>query len=164
MVNKLCICWSDKLWYYRDARYYNKRVNPILSKTPFTKRFSRQTGISERPKQLCLESNSELVYSALNYGISNTREDYLDILHLFVPGKGKLEVSLYPHSTPALRSSCFSPGKEAGNSWPIWRSPENLAPTTVRAPDRPAHSKLPYRLAIPVVVCSLNLFGTDGYF
>jgi hypothetical protein len=24
MVNKSCICWSEKLWYYRGARYHNK--------------------------------------------------------------------------------------------------------------------------------------------
>ena len=48
--------------------------------------------MSERPKQLRLECISELVYSALNYGISNTREDYLDILFLFLPSKGNVEV------------------------------------------------------------------------
>jgi hypothetical protein len=26
MVNKLCICWSEKLWYYRNARCYNKKT------------------------------------------------------------------------------------------------------------------------------------------
>jgi hypothetical protein len=25
MVNKLCICWSEKLCYYQDARCYNKK-------------------------------------------------------------------------------------------------------------------------------------------
>jgi hypothetical protein len=25
MVNKMCIFWSEKLWYYRNARYYNDK-------------------------------------------------------------------------------------------------------------------------------------------
>jgi hypothetical protein len=32
MVNKLCICWSEKLWYYRDARCYNKNHLPVKLK------------------------------------------------------------------------------------------------------------------------------------
>jgi hypothetical protein len=31
MVNKLCICWSEKLWYYRNARCYNKSPLSLLS-------------------------------------------------------------------------------------------------------------------------------------
>jgi hypothetical protein len=32
---------------------------------------------------------------------------------------------------------------------PVWTGAENLAPTGVRSPDRPAHSELLYRLSYP---------------
>jgi hypothetical protein len=51
----------------------------------------------------------------------------------------------------------FTPGKdpvpivqEAG--WaqvPVWTGEENLAPTGIRTPDCPAHSKLLYQLSYP---------------
>jgi hypothetical protein len=31
MVNRLCICWSEKLWYYRNARCYNKNPPIIMN-------------------------------------------------------------------------------------------------------------------------------------
>jgi len=57
----------------------------------------------------------------------------------------------------------FTPGKdlvpivqEAG--WalgPIWTGVENLAPTGIRSPDRPARSQLLYRLRVVVVVAAV---------
>ena len=32
---------------------------------------------------------------------------------------------------------------------PVWTGAENLAPTGIRSPDRPAHSESPYRLSYP---------------
>ena len=32
---------------------------------------------------------------------------------------------------------------------PVWTSEENLAPTGIRSPDRPAHSESLYRLSYP---------------
>jgi hypothetical protein len=58
-------------------------------------------------------------------------------------------------STP--RSGCFTPGKDpvpiaqkAG--WapgPVWTGAENLAPTGIRSPNRPARSESLYRLRYP---------------
>jgi hypothetical protein len=53
--------------------------------------------------------------------------------------------------------SHFTPGRGQvsivqGAGWtsgPAWTSMENLAPTGVRSPDRPAHSKSLYRLSYP---------------
>jgi hypothetical protein len=38
MVNKLCICWSEKLWYYRNARCYNKNKK-ILGNVSYSQIF-----------------------------------------------------------------------------------------------------------------------------
>jgi hypothetical protein len=56
-----------------------------------------------------------------------------------------------------VRSGRFTPGKdpapivqEAG--WapgPVWTGAENLAPTGIRSPDRPARSESLYRLSYP---------------
>ena len=58
-------------------------------------------------------------------------------------------------STP--RPGGFTPGKdplpivqEAGWApWPVWSGSENLAPTGIRSPDRPARSESLYRLSYP---------------
>jgi hypothetical protein len=55
------------------------------------------------------------------------------------------------------RRNCFTPGKdpvplvlEAGwASEPVWTGVENLAPTGIQSPDRPARSELLYRLSNP---------------
>ena len=55
--------------------------------------------------------------------------------------------------TPAA----LPPGKRPGTHWiggcvgpqGLWTGAENLAPTGIRAPDRPAHSKLVYWLSYP---------------
>ena len=57
----------------------------------------------------------------------------------------------------APRSGCSTPGKdpvpivqEAG--WapgPVWTGAENITPTGIRSPDRPAHSESLYRLSYP---------------
>ena len=50
------------------------------------------------------------------------------------PGKTRL---------PIVQDAGWAPG-------PVWRVAENLAPTGIRSPDRPARSELLYRLnAIP---------------
>jgi hypothetical protein len=54
-------------------------------------------------------------------------------------------------------SAAFTPGKdpvpfvhEAGwASGPVWTGAENLAPTGIRSPDRPDHSKSLYQLRYP---------------
>jgi hypothetical protein len=53
--------------------------------------------------------------------------------------------------------AAFTPGKdpvpiaqEAGwTPGPVWTGAENLAPTGIRSPDRPALSESPYRLRYP---------------
>jgi len=58
-------------------------------------------------------------------------------------------------STP--RPGRFTTGKdlvpivyEAGWApWPVWTAAENLAPTGIRSPDRPARSESLYRLSYP---------------
>ena len=36
-----------------------------------------------------------------------------------------------------------------GAPWPVWTGAENLAPTGIRSPDRPARSQLLYRIRYP---------------
>jgi hypothetical protein len=58
----------------------------------------------------------------------------------------------------------FTPGKdlislihEAG--WvpgPVWTGSENLAPTGIRSPDRPAHSQSLYRLRYPAHILPIE--------
>jgi len=49
---------------------------------------------------------------------------------LFTPGK---------HSVPIVQEAGWAPG-------PVWTGAENLAPTGIRSPDRPARSQSLYRL------------------
>ena len=61
-------------------------------------------------------------------------------------------------STP--RPGRFTPGKDpvpivneaVWATGPVWRGAENLAPTGIRSPDRPARSKSLYRLRYPAPV------------
>jgi hypothetical protein len=43
---------------------------------------------------------------------------------------------------PILQEAGWAPG-------PVWTGAENLAPTRIRSPDRPARSQLLYRLRYP---------------
>ena len=43
---------------------------------------------------------------------------------------------------PKVRQGGWAPG-------PVWTSAENLAPTEIRSPDRPARSESLYRLSYP---------------
>jgi hypothetical protein len=52
---------------------------------------------------------------------------------LFTPGKDPV---------PIVQEVGWAPG-------PVWTGAENLAPTRIRSPDRPARSKSPYRLRYP---------------
>ena len=54
---------------------------------------------------------------------------------LFTPGKDPV---------PIVQESVWTPG-------PVWRGEENLAPTAIRSPDRPARSHSLYRLRYPEV-------------
>jgi hypothetical protein len=58
----------------------------------------------------------------------------------------------------APRPGRFTPGKETryplyrrlgGPQGPVWTTAENLAPTRIRSPDRPASSESLYRLIYP---------------
>ena len=64
---------------------------------------------------------------------------------LFTPGKDPV---------PTVQEAGWAPG-------PVWTGAENLAPTGIRSPDRPAHSQSLYRLRHPahvVMVKVPNLF------
>jgi len=71
------------------------------------------------------------------------------------------------HHTPAA----FTPGKdpvpivqEVGwASEPIWIGAENLAPTGIRSPDRPARSESLYRLSYPGSTLIINLLEPEFY-
>ena len=52
---------------------------------------------------------------------------------LFTPGKDPV---------PIVQEAGWAPG-------PVWTGAENLAPTGIRSPDRPAHSQSLYRLSYP---------------
>ena len=43
---------------------------------------------------------------------------------------------------PIVQEAGWSPG-------PVWTGAENLAPTGIRSPDRPAHSESLYQLSYP---------------
>ena len=70
----------------------------------------------------------------------------------------------------------FTPGKdpvrivqEAGwAAGPVWTGAENLAPTGIRSPDRPARSQSLYRLRYPADVCCntylIYFIGCRHYF
>jgi hypothetical protein len=52
---------------------------------------------------------------------------------------------LYPRErdpVPIVQEAGWAPG-------PVWTGAENLAPTGIRSPDRPAHSESLYRLIYP---------------
>ena len=53
---------------------------------------------------------------------------------LFIPWKDPV---------PIVQEAGWAPG-------PVWTSAENLAPTSIRCPDRPARSQSLYRLSYPV--------------
>ena len=56
---------------------------------------------------------------------------------LFAPGKD---------SVPIVQEAGWAPG-------PVWTGVENLAPTGIRSPDRPARSQSLYRLSYPAHTC-----------
>jgi hypothetical protein len=79
--------------------------------------------------------------------------------------RGGVEVQLYSFCNLGARwggwltprPGRFTPGKdpvqivqEAGWApWPVWTGAKHLVPTGIRSPDRPACSKLLYRLSYP---------------
>ena len=58
---------------------------------------------------------------------------------------------------PIVQETGWAPG-------PVWTSAENLAPTGIRSPDRPARSQSLYRLSYPayyIKMYSLNLLNAE---
>ena len=58
----------------------------------------------------------------------------------FTPGKDPV---------PIVQEARWSPG-------PVWTGAENLVPTGIRSPDRPACSESPYRLSYRSSVCDVR--------
>ena len=66
----------------------------------------------------------------------------------------------------------FTPGKdpvpivqEAGRApVPIWTGAENLAPTRIRSPDRPARSQLLYRLRYPAHILTKGNYVNLNFY
>jgi len=64
----------------------------------------------------------------------------------FTPGKDPV---------PIVQEAGWAPG-------PVWTGAENLAPTGIRSPDRPARSQSLYRLSYPAHTSSKPLIITTG--
>ena len=62
-----------------------------------------------------------------------------------VKGQRHAPTALYPREdvVPIVQEAGWAPG-------PVWTGAENLAPTGIRSPDRPARSQSLYRLRYPV--------------
>ena len=56
--------------------------------------------------------------------------------------------ALYPREGPGTH--CKAP-------WPVWTGAENLVPTGIRTPDRPARSQWLYRLRYPAYLFTIPL-------
>jgi hypothetical protein len=67
---------------------------------------------------------------------------------LFTPGKDSL---------PIVLEAGWAPG-------PVWAGAENLAPTGIRPPDRPARSQSLYRLRYPVHTTTRNIVLKITFF
>jgi len=65
------------------------------------------------------------------WGVSSTPRP------LFTPGRGPV---------PIIQEAGWAPG-------PVWTGAENLVPTGIRSPDRPAPSQSLYRLSYPAHAC-----------
>jgi len=61
-----------------------------------------------------------------------------------VRGQGHASAAVYPgkNPVPIVQEAGWAPG-------PVWAGAENLAPTGIRSPDRPARSQSLYRLRYP---------------
>jgi hypothetical protein len=61
-----------------------------------------------------------------------------------VRGQCHVPAAFYPgkHPVPIVQEAGWAPG-------PVWTGAENLAPTGIRSPDRPARSQSLYRLRYP---------------
>jgi hypothetical protein len=66
---------------------------------------------------------------------------------LFTPGKDPV---------PILQEAGWAPG-------PVWTGAENLAPTRIRSPDRPARSQSLYRLSYPAHECGYEKNKSKGH-
>jgi hypothetical protein len=68
-----------------------------------------------------------------------------------VGGQGHAPAAFTPGKDPVpiVREDGWAPG-------PVWTGAENLAPTGIRSPDRPAHSESLYQLRYPGPLSQLN--------
>ena len=58
---------------------------------------------------------------------------------------------------PAALCPRERPGTHCTGGWPVWTGAENLAPTGIRSPDRPARSQSLYQLSYPAHVRTLTV-------
>ena len=54
-----------------------------------------------------------------------------------------------PAALPPVKTRCPIVQEAGWAPGPVWTGAENLAPTGIRSPDRPAHSESLYRLSYP---------------
>ena len=71
-------------------------------------------------------------------------------------GQHHAPATLYPGKdpVPTLQEAGWAPG-------PVWTGAENLAPTGIRSPVRPAHSESLYRLRNPGQWCYVGVGGKN---
>jgi hypothetical protein len=70
-----------------------------------------------------------------------------------VRGQRHAPAAIYPgkNPVPIVQEAGWAPG-------PVWTGAENLAPTGIRSPDRPARTQLLYRLSNPAHLISYECF------
>ena len=69
-----------------------------------------------------------------------------------VRGQRHAPAAIYPgkNPVPIVQEAGWAPG-------PVWTGAENLAPTGIRSPDRPARTQLLYRLSYPAHSVSVTI-------
>jgi hypothetical protein len=114
--------WKEKyLLPYRRWKWVLKRlVHPCKTLMLYTGRTARRGG---RGITLLFHDHGTI----RGWGVSVTPRP------LFTPGKDLV---------PIVKKAAWAPG-------PVWTGAENLAPTGIRTPDRPARSQQLYRLRYP---------------
>jgi hypothetical protein len=75
-----------------------------------------------------------------------------------VKGQRHAPAALYPGKdpVPTVQEAWWAPG-------PIWAGAQNLAPTGIRSPDRPALSQSPYRLRYPAHIILREFYIAQVY-
>jgi hypothetical protein len=78
-----------------------------------------------------------------------------------VRGQRHAPAAFYPRERPGTQEAGWAPG-------PVWTGAENLAPTGIRSPDRPARSQSLYRLSYtgphPHILAPLNTGRPDDRY